>query len=295
VTHPKSHFWGSQVSYLEQAVETIGSRLKVVRGAVSQKDFADLLGVSRSTLVRYEGDEGAPDAEFLIALFEKHGVDPTWLLTGRGKASRHLASGDLLGQAAFRQQKVQDFLESPEARLIRVVVAGREFKVDPEEYRWVPLLNVRLSGGPGVALLTENIVAFNAYRKDWLRKRGLIDAVLSEATVTGSSMEPELRDGDKVLLNHSASGIVGGAIYALRQGEDLLVKYLQKLPGGRVQVISENSDAFPSYVLEPADFDSGECEIIGYVELQTRDLGGDLMSRIRIGPGAAQEEAQQQV
>lgn len=255
-----------------EAESPIGARIRELReGRQNQADFAYALGTSLSSIRRYETGERLPDAEFLLAAREKLGINPTWILTGEGP-KRLAAIGEVLSLAAEAHAQLTEFVTSGEAQKVRVAVAGKDYFVNPNDYRFVPVLNVRLSGGPGLANLFENVAAFNAYRKSWLADWGLIDAILSEAGVTGRSMEPELRDGDTVLVNHSAE-FVGGDIYALRQGEDLLVKYLQKLPGDRIQVISENTAAFPSYVIEPADFESGECEIIGRVELQTRHRG----------------------
>ena len=61
---------------------TVGERLKQARGDLSQEAFAQLLGVSRLTLVRYERDERAPDMEFMLQLHSKLQIPPMWLMTG---------------------------------------------------------------------------------------------------------------------------------------------------------------------------------------------------------------------
>lgn len=228
---------------------------------------APLVGVHRNTVANWTANAGADAAQ--LARLAELGADVTYVLSGT--RTKSLEEG--LGIATRTLGRMTEFLESGEAQKIRVLVADQEHFVNPNDYRWVPVLNVRLSGGSGIANLFENITAFNAYRKAWLADWGLLEAVLSEARVTGRSMEPELRDGDMVLVNHSPSDFIGGDIYALRQGEDLLVKYLQKLPGDRIQVISENTNNFPTYVIEPSEFESGECEIIGRVEHQGRHRG----------------------
>lgn len=64
--------------------ESIGDRIAKVRGSVSRDAFAPTVGVSKSTLQRYEIGEREPDASFLIAMHEHYGVSPLWLLTGEG-------------------------------------------------------------------------------------------------------------------------------------------------------------------------------------------------------------------
>jgi transcriptional regulator with XRE-family HTH domain len=59
-----------------------GSFLKQLRGKVNQDEFARLLGVGRTTLIRYESGERDPDAAFLRRLHFELGVDPLEVLTG---------------------------------------------------------------------------------------------------------------------------------------------------------------------------------------------------------------------
>lgn len=68
------------------ATETeLSGRLQVVRGNMTQEEFAKVLGIGRTTLIRYESGERIPDANFLQALSLKFNVDPSWLLLGIGK------------------------------------------------------------------------------------------------------------------------------------------------------------------------------------------------------------------
>lgn len=62
----------------------IGSRIRQVRGDMTQKDFADRLGIGRTSVVRYEAGERSPDAEFIAKAHAVLGIDPIWLLTGLG-------------------------------------------------------------------------------------------------------------------------------------------------------------------------------------------------------------------
>lgn len=68
----------------ELETNEIGARIKKIRGQLTQKEFADLLGVGRTSVVRYESGERTPDAEFLVKLNVIYKVQPLWLLTGQG-------------------------------------------------------------------------------------------------------------------------------------------------------------------------------------------------------------------
>lgn len=62
----------------------IGGRIKQIRGEQTQQEFADLLGIGRTTLIRYESNDRVPDAEILIKLYVLYKTQPLWLLTGWG-------------------------------------------------------------------------------------------------------------------------------------------------------------------------------------------------------------------
>lgn len=62
----------------------VGERIAAVRGSVSQAKFADVLGVTVKTVSRWESGDSIPDGPSLLALMEKFGADPAWLLTGAG-------------------------------------------------------------------------------------------------------------------------------------------------------------------------------------------------------------------
>lgn len=69
---------------------TIGERIKMVRGSMKLIDFAELIGIGKSSLSRYENNQGSPDAVFITALYKKCGVEPLWLLTGNGEIGTKL-------------------------------------------------------------------------------------------------------------------------------------------------------------------------------------------------------------
>jgi len=64
--------------------ETIGGRLKEVRGDMSQAVFAAKLGIDKSLLGKYERNQSVPGGELLAHLNRITGVNINWLLTGSG-------------------------------------------------------------------------------------------------------------------------------------------------------------------------------------------------------------------
>ena len=71
----------------ENRVHGTGERLRKIRGAMTQVEFAAMLGIGRTTLLRYESGERQPDVELLLKLNLLFGVQPLWFLTGLKEAT----------------------------------------------------------------------------------------------------------------------------------------------------------------------------------------------------------------
>lgn len=61
----------------------IGDRLVQVRGGLSQAAFAELLGIGRASVQRYEQGKRVLDADLLARLWVLYSIDPLWLITGK--------------------------------------------------------------------------------------------------------------------------------------------------------------------------------------------------------------------
>jgi phage repressor protein C with HTH and peptisase S24 domain len=58
--------------------------------------------------------------------------------------------------------------------------------------------------------------------------------------IFGNSMEPELKEGDVVLIDESKKDILAGSIYAVGIDDTIMVKRLEKRPKG-LALLSENT------------------------------------------------------
>ncbi len=85
-----------------------GERLRAIRGDRSQKDFAELLGIGRTTLIRYEAGTRPIDVELLVKLNLLFGTQPLWLLTGSG------ASGEGVQLTSREAMLLNNYRNSPE-------------------------------------------------------------------------------------------------------------------------------------------------------------------------------------
>lgn len=75
-------------------MDTLGKRLRALRGKRTQAEVADATGVDRSHMSVVEADKGRLSLESARALADYHNVSLEWLIEGRGpkdRDPRHLA------------------------------------------------------------------------------------------------------------------------------------------------------------------------------------------------------------
>lgn len=131
------------------------------------------------------------------------------------------------------------------------------------EFVEIPHYNIQVGAGNGKLFDAENAHKGLSFRRDWLASRQLTPAKLVIVSVSGDSMEPALKSGDLVLVDLSQTEINSGKTYVVRLDNHLLVKNLQMLPHGLVQVASFNP-GFPPYQVDLSD-ESIDIAVIGRV------------------------------
>jgi transcriptional regulator with XRE-family HTH domain len=106
--------------------DSLGERIAHIRGELTQQDFAERLGVSRNTLVRYEKNKRLPSSDFLQLLISDYGADPQWLLMG-GEAPKGLNSREAALVANYRASDEDDqrILERTGASFAKSCVEGQ--------------------------------------------------------------------------------------------------------------------------------------------------------------------------
>ena len=63
-------------------MDTVGKRLKKMRGEMRQDDFADRIGINKNTLRAYEKDRNSPTIDTILSISEKLDVSVAWLAFG---------------------------------------------------------------------------------------------------------------------------------------------------------------------------------------------------------------------
>lgn len=107
----------------------------------------------------------------------------------------------------------------------------------------VPKVVARLCAGGGSFETGAGVDGYYSFRQDWLKRKGQPDDMVL-MDVMGNSMEPELKEGDMVLVDQSQKSVLAGGIYAVGVEDTVMVKRIEKLPG-RLVLLSDNPDYSP--------------------------------------------------
>ena len=197
---------------MTERIEQVRSDLKL-----SPPAFCERIGFSYP---RYNhiigGRKSKPTADLLSSVAEHTQVNPDWLLKGVGEPYRK--------PNAWQDAFVSTTVDS--------------------DYVLLPLYNVQGGAGEGRLINTEEVEDLLAFKQDWISRelRSSPDN-LSLIYVQGESMVPTLNPGDVILIERNHSPNISDGIHVIRMGEALLVKRLQFLPEGELNVSSDN----PSY------------------------------------------------
>lgn len=121
-------------------------------------------------------------------------------------------------------------------------------EVDVPYYR-----EVELAAGSGACEVIENHGVTKRLPLRALEQSGVAVENAACATVRGDSMQPVLPDSTCIGIDRGATEIVDGEIYAIDHDGMLRVKYLYRLPLGRIRVASENDDEYPDEIVSGED------------------------------------------
>lgn len=199
-------------------------------GMRSQSELADVLQINRSAITQARYKNSIPD-KWILQLYRSCGLNPDWIESGQGPILAHET----------------EHTDSP--------------------YKDIPKVKARLSAGGGSFEVGSEIQGFYAFQTEWLHTKGNPDHMVM-MDIFGNSMEPELKDGDTVLIDEAQKDIIAGAVYAVGVDDTIMVKRIEKHPKTLV-LLSENPSYAPIY-LEGDDVES--VRIIGKVIWACREF-----------------------
>lgn len=205
--------------------EEIGARLQAerLRLRLTQAEMAAFGGVSKTTQSNYETGYRVPDAMYLSQVAQR-GVDVQFVVTRERTLTLEEA------RTAYLVAR----LSHEDASAALHVAEGR------------------------AGYLRQDTASVTA---SWLKQRQLKPEQLRYLVVSDTAMQPVLQEGDTLLVDVEDTQPKSGPMFVLRQGGELMVKYLQALPGGRTRVFGANA-VFPAYEV---DLQSMDVQVLGRV------------------------------
>lgn len=209
---------------------------------ISQVELGRLTGASQSKIAALESGRNKKPTN-IIELSEILGVSAYWLETGKG---------DMHASIPPHQDEIKN--------IHRPMLWSSNDPLPEDDYTFAPYRKEQaFCGGAG----SFEIPDYNGFRLPFgratLRRKSISPDNVFCCTLTGDSMEERIAEDAAIAVDAGEKTIRDGKIYAFRHGDLFRVKYLSRLPGGRVKIKSHN----PAYEDEEAGLE--DIEVIGRV------------------------------
>lgn len=219
------------------------------------KNLAELSrrsGIARSTLIAYQSG-GDPTREKLVAISVAANVSVAWLATGEGTTPDASAASEPAVRGFKGQRETLGSAYVPQAHV----------PAPPADEVRLPVMSIEASAGNGAAVLKEEIAEYMSLSRTLVRSLGLSPGESFVIPARGESMEPLLKGGEPLICSSAERHLkAGDGIYVIRLEGDILVKHVQRLPGGKLRIASENKNYAP---FEVALNDGTDFAILGKV------------------------------
>lgn len=212
-------------------------RLAKATDIQSQQDLATALGVNRSAITQAKRRNAIPQ-KWVLALSRQCILNADWLEFGTGPMRPVQQTAPAQNDASPASPLPPGSSTARGVSAKAATAARPVFSVFP-----VPKVHARLCAGGGSFEVEAAVADHHIFREDWLARKGKPGSMVL-MDVFGNSMEPEIREGDMVLVDQSQRDIYAGSIYAVGFEDAVMVKRLERKPGEMV-LHSDNPDYSP--------------------------------------------------
>ena len=207
---------------------------------ISQVELGRLTGESQSKIAALESGRNKKPTN-TVQLAEILGVSAYWLETGKGEMHPSPA-----------QDEIKD--------IHRPMLWSSNDPLPEDDYTFAPYMKEQaFCGGAGSFEIPDSNGFRLPFGRATLRRKSINPDNVFCCTLTGDSMEEKIAEDAAIAVDAGEKTIRDGKIYAFRHGDLFRVKYLSRLPGGRVKIKSHN----PAYEDEEAGLE--DIEVIGRV------------------------------
>ncbi|MBI3039871.1 LexA family transcriptional regulator [bacterium] len=208
----------------------------IVKKVGNASKLARLSDMSGAVIGKYLAGDSDPSRSRLLAIAEAANVNLEWLVTGKGPMSQEY-SESIFGDAVKSREGHPGLLEGKCA-------SGSEAKTlgHVDEFSFFPFLKISRPERSG-PFMEEKMSPwqFMGCTKSWLSSEfGLYIEDLRFFSIIGNDMVPTIKPGETILVDRKHQNVRQDGIYLISLDGELMVKRLQRLPEGIVEIISDN-------------------------------------------------------
>lgn len=215
---------------LERVFEALGIK--------NQRHLSDVLGISPARITDAK-NRGVFPSEWTVKLSTGYNLNPAWLLTGQGP----------MKIGTVHQAETHD-------RLTSNIAAG------PEITRSVPLIS-SVQAGIWTGIV-DNLQPGDA--EEWVPVTKAVSKNAFALRVSGTSMEPDYREGDIIVVDPDASAHSGSMVVVRLNGDNEATFKKLAIDGSRIYLEPLN----PRY--QPMEITGKDYTICGVVRQMLRDV-----------------------
>jgi phage repressor protein C with HTH and peptisase S24 domain len=222
-------------------IEGFSIRLKELIGGESVLSFARKCEIPESSLRNYLNGR-VPGIDIAAKISSSTGSSLEWLISGQGEKTRRDQDDNVIFTSFSSKNRGGD--PSPPQATVGNAVFTDDTKQDLVV---IPAYEeVRPSAGAGSLATSQFPTNFVAFDRRWLRDIGVNPVFASILVAEGDSMYPTIPNGSPMVVDTSKTEIRHGCIYVFDLDGDLMVKRIERLPDGTIDLISDNKDRYPT-------------------------------------------------
>ena len=231
-----------------KTAQSVFERLKFVLGVNTAKEVGQIAGLAESSISSAIARNSIP-FNFCAEVALTHGIPLDWLIFG-----------DVDGDKAYRAIELDFFKRAySQAHILGTEKAKEPVIFNEKDIDFINLYSMTTISENGKFFSNKHVIRKIPYEKNWLSEQNLNIKELLCLKNKGDNMQPDIYDGDVVLVNRAVK--YGDGIYAIRLNDTLRIKRLQWLTDGTIRV-SSNKSYYEPETIDPSKSD-GRFEIIG--------------------------------
>lgn len=229
---------------------------------LSQSELARTLRITPQSVQAWESGRSTPRPIMLFDIAKALNIGPEEML-GVALAARGGTGDATLG---LIREMLRPDAHEPEATIDGEIQPWDDNTPLDNDEVYVPFLKeVELSAGSGRTTIEMSSKRKLRFGKQTLRNQGVQFDKAVCVTVHGDSMSPVLPDGSTIGVDTGATSVRDGKMYAIKQGGQLRVKTLHRLPDGGIRLRSFNRDEYPDEEYSLEEMEQRDISILGRV------------------------------